>query len=605
MNDTPYDLRLRLENFTNNSGETIPAYGCIKITGSTNGVFSATKPDGLCERTIIAFNGEKPVPNGESGLCSQDFPTFAMYDPADGTPANGELWGPLDTFELRKYQPGFRIVGDVINTANTVAKIVPDMPRKFKAQLTARTAVSCGQSGSGSTVTSTAHTVYRYSFIGIKRIIDGNGCPANADTELGPDISGVAEEWNNRKVAVGTIVEIEAVYREDLSASGSSDGIASGSGCVFMFEADQIEIAADARYRYFCIDGINKEFIESDSGLTYLRDNGCCQCTPSGSGSGSNCCPAGPQNLCISFQRLSGQDCMNPEAMGIAPGCCCSLDGKSVTVSSIGADNPGVFSGGEAVDNFTLHAQIVTNACRNQWFLSVFRSPFFNAKCGLQAVVNTANCATGFTVDVTDAAFGCTSPSSRPTYRITVVSGVCPQGSGSGSGGALGGCGCLWQGSPLGISWTLIGSDTSVCSPCSTPPDPAAPNEIRYANCDGSTCTPSGGGGGGPGCGDCGGANRTATPSAATGFLTALTTQALTFSGGLWLSPAFTLCGRTAFIVFWCENGTWLCGIKGAGQGFVAQPGGTCASMTFKLNYGTDNTICPGQGGTATITVTT
>jgi hypothetical protein len=124
MTNAPLDLRRRWQPFVNNSGFQVPAYGCMKITASAAGVLTAVRPDGApTSSAVYAFNGPQTVAAGRSGLCTQDFPCFAAYDAADGTPVNGGNWGPGNgTFKLRLASDGFLIVGDV-NAANAVASV--------------------------------------------------------------------------------------------------------------------------------------------------------------------------------------------------------------------------------------------------------------------------------------------------------------------------------------------------------------------------------------------------------------------------------------------------------------------------------------------------
>src|SRR6266700_6989666 len=131
MYDVPLELRKRWLPFQNNSGTEAPPYGCLKITEITDGILQAIRPDS--GRGIYAFNGPQAVPAGGTagpdsvtrGLCSQDYPAFALYDSADGTPANGEIWGPgTDTFKLKKGKPGFLIVGGV-DATNKVVTVTP------------------------------------------------------------------------------------------------------------------------------------------------------------------------------------------------------------------------------------------------------------------------------------------------------------------------------------------------------------------------------------------------------------------------------------------------------------------------------------------------
>lgn len=53
-------------------------------------------------------------PNPVTGYCTQNFPARAAYESGDGTPANGEMWGPqFGKWLLDKNKQGFKILGGV------------------------------------------------------------------------------------------------------------------------------------------------------------------------------------------------------------------------------------------------------------------------------------------------------------------------------------------------------------------------------------------------------------------------------------------------------------------------------------------------------------
>lgn len=126
MNDLPHDLRKIWHDFLNNASQEAPAYGVLKITGSTAGVLQAARPNGA--GNVFAFNYSLPITaTTGNGICTQEFPCWALYDDADGTPAAGQVWAPgTDTFKLRKYFPGprFMVLGEV-DTTNKLMKVVP------------------------------------------------------------------------------------------------------------------------------------------------------------------------------------------------------------------------------------------------------------------------------------------------------------------------------------------------------------------------------------------------------------------------------------------------------------------------------------------------
>lgn len=119
MDSKQRNLRARWQEFKNNSGLSVPAFGVLKVTDSTLAVLQATRPNGDGE--VFALNGDMETGAAESGWCTQDWPAYALYDSADGTPANGDVWGPgTNTFKLKKGNPGFVVVGEVDTTNKIV-----------------------------------------------------------------------------------------------------------------------------------------------------------------------------------------------------------------------------------------------------------------------------------------------------------------------------------------------------------------------------------------------------------------------------------------------------------------------------------------------------
>jgi hypothetical protein len=102
--------------FRNDSGEEVPAYGCLRITGSVvvdDTLFlTAGKPNTYGAQHSHRFNTSEPVANGEYGVCRIGFGVKALYETSDGTPAFGERWGPRSgTWKLKKHTGGFSIIG--------------------------------------------------------------------------------------------------------------------------------------------------------------------------------------------------------------------------------------------------------------------------------------------------------------------------------------------------------------------------------------------------------------------------------------------------------------------------------------------------------------
>lgn len=92
---------IRWVTYRNDSGEEIPAYALLRITGvaTVNGqtLFTAAKPNASTTHLIWAFNSDIVVASGATnlGLCTFDFPAIAKIN-AGAAPVLNEMWGPTD-----------------------------------------------------------------------------------------------------------------------------------------------------------------------------------------------------------------------------------------------------------------------------------------------------------------------------------------------------------------------------------------------------------------------------------------------------------------------------------------------------------------------------
>lgn len=103
--------------FRNDSNETIPAYGVMRVTGVVTTqsvpVITVAKPSSTFQGLYlvngplaVASSGEQP-----SWGTWADQAGFVLYDNAN-TPALGEEWGPSDgSWKIKKYRYGFTILG--------------------------------------------------------------------------------------------------------------------------------------------------------------------------------------------------------------------------------------------------------------------------------------------------------------------------------------------------------------------------------------------------------------------------------------------------------------------------------------------------------------
>lgn len=118
----------------NDSGEVIPAFGIMRITGvalvKLQAIIKVDKPNSYGGREgRCLVNGPYPIAIDGYGE-AQSGPVVGIYfDTADSaTPAVGELWGPIDSsWKAKKYVPGFRIVGLSEAGANIVLAMLSPM----------------------------------------------------------------------------------------------------------------------------------------------------------------------------------------------------------------------------------------------------------------------------------------------------------------------------------------------------------------------------------------------------------------------------------------------------------------------------------------------
>jgi hypothetical protein len=122
--------RSRGVQFRNDSGETVPRCGVMRVTGNevigNRPMFKTVKPDATFSRLYLV-NGEREVSSGATGygnwLHEAD---YASYNSSSGTPAYGEVWGPKSgQWTLEKYRSGFTIQGHTttIDTVDVVLAV--------------------------------------------------------------------------------------------------------------------------------------------------------------------------------------------------------------------------------------------------------------------------------------------------------------------------------------------------------------------------------------------------------------------------------------------------------------------------------------------------
>jgi len=120
-----FDRKAWLE-YRNDSGERIPAFGIVRITGVVvpepgRVLLTVAKPDAYGCQLQCAVNGPVPIDADRYGLCARGPFVAALYDTGDGTPAVGQKWGPRSGgWKLRKNTGGFSVVGVTKSSAGLV-----------------------------------------------------------------------------------------------------------------------------------------------------------------------------------------------------------------------------------------------------------------------------------------------------------------------------------------------------------------------------------------------------------------------------------------------------------------------------------------------------
>lgn len=101
---------IRWMTVSNASGEDIPGGGLVRVTGSdADGVLIVDKPNVDSQSPLMIANPWGAL-TGDYGVASAEDMIPAVYDPADGTPAVGEMWGAKSgEWKLRKGFTGFVI----------------------------------------------------------------------------------------------------------------------------------------------------------------------------------------------------------------------------------------------------------------------------------------------------------------------------------------------------------------------------------------------------------------------------------------------------------------------------------------------------------------
>ena len=106
--------RIRFVACKNTSGEAIPAFAVMRVTGVTDEVLQVAKPNAASD-TKAVVNGPTPIPIAGFGNATYDSPFFVLYETADGTPTFGDMWGTESgSWKLRAANDGFCALGGAV-----------------------------------------------------------------------------------------------------------------------------------------------------------------------------------------------------------------------------------------------------------------------------------------------------------------------------------------------------------------------------------------------------------------------------------------------------------------------------------------------------------
>lgn len=128
--------------FRNESGETVPAYGVMRVTGvefvASVPLIIVAKPSTAFQRMYLV-NGPMQV-SGDSNQDRRGFGTwlsdagFVLYDDSN-TPAYGEGWGPsASSWKIKKWRYGFTILGGATGGDTDIVAARQDIVNEFYGQ---------------------------------------------------------------------------------------------------------------------------------------------------------------------------------------------------------------------------------------------------------------------------------------------------------------------------------------------------------------------------------------------------------------------------------------------------------------------------------------
>lgn len=118
----------RYPPFWNVSGEVIPAYAAIRISGKRvvgagGTALEGSKPDG--SDSVVAVNGPSDVQINRSGRCTLDWPATVLSD------STGEIGPVSGSFVMSASGSGYRVIGG-LTSGKALVSPIPSVPSEFK-----------------------------------------------------------------------------------------------------------------------------------------------------------------------------------------------------------------------------------------------------------------------------------------------------------------------------------------------------------------------------------------------------------------------------------------------------------------------------------------
>lgn len=112
----------------NDSGETIPAWAILQITGVDREGNIKVDQCSTDSTKLFLINSGSIIDIGDYGVgyAPMEMPYWVYYDTADGTPANGEQWGPgAGTWKAKKNKIGLLMLSMVDEAVRPMTGLAP------------------------------------------------------------------------------------------------------------------------------------------------------------------------------------------------------------------------------------------------------------------------------------------------------------------------------------------------------------------------------------------------------------------------------------------------------------------------------------------------